>query len=111
MRALFGRETSRRSVERFLDSMVEGSAALVLQGEAGMGKTELWRDALTAAAGRGHQVPPCSQSWSRSTTCNGSVPGLPGVMSEGPERPLGRRRSWQRTHMPLSGALSCRCAC
>ena len=56
MRTLFGRETSRRSVERFLDSMAEGPAALVLQGEPGMGKTALWRDSLAVAAGRGHRV-------------------------------------------------------
>lgn len=56
MRSLFGREATWKSVEGFLDFVADGSIALVVEGEAGMGKTALWLDAVAAAERRGHRV-------------------------------------------------------
>ncbi|MEP7089369.1 MAG: AAA family ATPase, partial [Nocardioidaceae bacterium] len=56
MRSLFGRESTSLSVERFLDSVVDGSVALVIEGEPGMGKTAVWLDAVAAADRRGQLV-------------------------------------------------------
>ena len=56
MRTLYGREATRRSVERFLVSIETGSAAFVLEGEAGMGKTAVWSESVSTAADRGQRV-------------------------------------------------------
>jgi predicted ATPase len=39
---LSGRESELRSIEDFLARAVSAPSALVLSGEAGIGKTELW---------------------------------------------------------------------
>ncbi len=44
------------SVDRFLAAVREEPCALVLQGEAGIGKTTLWRAALEKAASLGFEV-------------------------------------------------------
>ena len=49
---LIGRNDELRVVERFLDDSVAGLSALVIEGDAGIGKTALWRAALDAAAAR-----------------------------------------------------------
>ena len=47
---LIGRETERRRVERLLDEIRAGrSAALVVSGEAGIGKTALLHHAMALA--------------------------------------------------------------
>ena len=42
LEGLFGRESELSAVDRFVASINEGPAALVLEGEAGIGKTSLW---------------------------------------------------------------------
>jgi predicted ATPase len=39
---IIGREEELGSIQAFLDRVREGSGALVLSGEAGIGKTILW---------------------------------------------------------------------
>lgn len=53
---LIGRNDELRVVERFLDDSVAGLSALLIEGEAGIGKTALWRAALDAAAARDYRV-------------------------------------------------------
>lgn len=53
---LLGRHDEIESLERFLERAREGPAALVLTGEAGIGKTALWRVALERAGRAGHRV-------------------------------------------------------
>ncbi|HST65643.1 MAG TPA: LuxR family transcriptional regulator [Mycobacteriales bacterium] len=55
---VIGRAAERARVDAFLDSAALGPATLVIRGEAGIGKTTLWRYALDAAAGRGFAVFP-----------------------------------------------------
>src|SRR6266540_1657729 len=43
----------------FLDGLGEGPAALLLEGEAGIGKTVVWRATLVEAARRGFRVLCC----------------------------------------------------
>ena len=50
---IIGREPELERIERFLDRLGEGPAALVLEGEAGTGKTTLWREAVSRAGSRG----------------------------------------------------------
>src|SRR5437763_11856779 len=46
---LVGREEELRRIEAFLDRATAGSAALLLEGDAGIGKTTLWRSGVELA--------------------------------------------------------------
>jgi len=56
MTAIVGRDTELASITTFLSSIDEGASALVLEGEAGMGKTTLWRAGVEKADQRGLRV-------------------------------------------------------
>lgn len=49
---LIGREREATLVRAFLDRVAQGPAGLLLLGEAGIGKTAIWQDALEVARGR-----------------------------------------------------------
>ena len=51
-----GRDTALGDVARFVDAVAAAPAALLLEGEPGIGKTTLWRSAQAAAGDRGHRV-------------------------------------------------------
>jgi hypothetical protein len=54
---LFGRDRELPCVGSFLESLpTAGPAALVIDGEPGIGKTTLWRAALDAAGERGYRL-------------------------------------------------------
>jgi hypothetical protein len=53
---VIGRQAELASAERFLDSLTAGPAALIIEGEAGIGKTILWEALLDSAARRGYVV-------------------------------------------------------
>ncbi len=55
-RELVGRQAELGAVEAFLDGLPERGSSLVLAGEAGIGKTVLWRQALALAEERGLRV-------------------------------------------------------
>jgi DNA-binding CsgD family transcriptional regulator len=59
---LIGRQWEQAGVDRFLDLLAEGPAALVLEGEPGIGKTTVWRAAVDAARSRSHRVLVCRAS-------------------------------------------------
>jgi hypothetical protein len=54
--AIVGREAELEAVERFLDGVPSGPLALVVEGEAGIGKTTLWLEAVRAAEDRAYRV-------------------------------------------------------
>jgi len=56
MGALVGREAALGSAERFLDVLRHRSAALAIEGEAGIGKTALWLETVAAAEARDYRV-------------------------------------------------------
>lgn len=56
MRTVFGRGPELEEVEAFLDRVPNGPVALVIAGNAGIGKTTLWSAALSGAEGRGHRA-------------------------------------------------------
>jgi DNA-binding CsgD family transcriptional regulator len=58
-RGLLGRESELRQVEGFLDRATNGHAVLVIEGEAGIGKTSLWTETVRRAAELGVQVYSC----------------------------------------------------
>jgi predicted ATPase len=51
-----GRENEMRSLEAFLERATDAPSVLVLSGEAGIGKTELWRAGLQRARARAARV-------------------------------------------------------
>ena len=53
---MIGREGELRLVESFLAGPGPGTHGLVLQGEAGIGKSTIWQAALDSAAARGYRV-------------------------------------------------------
>src|SRR4051812_41724188 len=54
--ALVGRAEEVRRLDAFLDDSEDSRAAVVLVGEAGIGKTTLWRAAVASARARGFRV-------------------------------------------------------
>jgi DNA-binding CsgD family transcriptional regulator len=54
--ALIGREAEGAIIDRFLDGVADGPIALLLSGEAGIGKTEIWADGVRQATQRGQRV-------------------------------------------------------
>jgi DNA-binding CsgD family transcriptional regulator len=51
-----GRDAELAAVERLVDAIPERSAALVIDGEAGIGKTTLWRAAVRTCESRSYRV-------------------------------------------------------
>jgi predicted ATPase len=54
-----GREAELAAVDGVLDAAREGMSCLLSEGEAGIGKTAVWRAAVRAAEGRGYRVLAC----------------------------------------------------
>jgi predicted ATPase len=61
-----GRQWELAEADRFLDAVPAGPAALVLEGEPGIGKTTIWRAAVDAARNRSYCVLVCRASESES---------------------------------------------
>lgn len=53
---LIGRRDERAAVERFLDALQTGPAAFVISGEAGIGKSTVWRAGVSSARSRSFRV-------------------------------------------------------
>lgn len=82
--ALIGRETERGIIDAFLDGVGrEGGGVLLLHGEAGIGKTALWQEAVEAARRRGHAV-----TSTRPTEAEARLPfvGLADLLAEHRDR-------------------------
>jgi hypothetical protein len=60
-RAVVGRKRELSFLEKFLEAVPEGPVGLLIEGEVGIGKTTLWREAAAAAAvrGRSYRVLAC----------------------------------------------------
>ena len=59
MRTLIGRDAELERVEEFLGAIGSGPAALLIEGEAGIGKTTLFDQGLVSAAADGQRVLRC----------------------------------------------------
>src|SRR5260221_10533633 len=57
---VLGRDSEQQRLSRFLESLQEGPAACLLEGEAGIGKTALWRDAVARAQAASFRVLSCA---------------------------------------------------
>ena len=77
-----GRESELAEVERFIDAADQGFAVLVLEGEAGIGKTTLWREARRLAEERGALVLRCRPSAAEAKFSFAGVADLLSVVDE-----------------------------
>jgi DNA-binding CsgD family transcriptional regulator/exonuclease VII small subunit len=57
--SIVGRDHELRSLDGFLGAVEDGPVALLLEGEAGIGKTSLWKACLAAAVDRSYGVVFC----------------------------------------------------
>jgi Cdc6-like AAA superfamily ATPase len=53
---VIGRDEELAAVRAFVTSVSDGPAGLVIEGEAGIGKTTLWRPGVDAARERSYRV-------------------------------------------------------
>jgi DNA-binding CsgD family transcriptional regulator len=57
---VIGRESELATIHRFLDAIEPGPTAVLLSGDAGIGKTTVWRRGLDGALERGYRTLSCS---------------------------------------------------
>jgi AAA ATPase-like protein len=92
--AIIGRERELAATGRLLDRAAEGAAVLVVDGEAGIGKTTLWLEAVRAADARGFRVLEARPAESEAKFSYSAVADLVGAAFEDTESvlpPLQRR--------------------
>jgi hypothetical protein len=67
MMRVVGRNAELTTLDRALDTVSAGFAAIIISGEPGIGKTTLWRYGIAGAATRGYRVVRCrptgSEAW------------------------------------------------
>jgi DNA-binding CsgD family transcriptional regulator len=73
---LIGREAELEAVISFVDAALLAPAALLLEGEAGIGKTTLWRSALALAEERGFTTLSCRPSESEARLSYAAIADL-----------------------------------
>ncbi len=118
---IVGREPELAEVERFLGAAERGFAVLALEGEPGIGKTTVWREARRRAEERGHQVLWCRPSAAEakfslagigdllSTVDDDALSALPGPQREALDVALVRAAPRSRTpsaRAAMAGLLS-----
>jgi predicted ATPase len=103
---VIGREAELAALARLPDRVEAGFAALVLTGEAGIGKTTLWRAGIAAARERSVRVLAASAVEAEATmsfTALGDL--LAGAVDEIlPELPAPQRRAMERALLWADGA-------
>jgi DNA-binding CsgD family transcriptional regulator len=80
---IVGREAQLLEVEGFLDAAAAGFAAVVLEGDAGIGKTTLWREARRRAEERGALVLWCRPSAAEAKLSFAAVADLVARVDDG----------------------------
>ena len=93
MNDLLGRESELLAVRQFLKAVLGGPAACVLVGEAGIGKSSLWREGVGLARGQGVVVLECRPSEAEAPFSFAGVSDLlePVLEQTMPELPMPQR--------------------
>jgi DNA-binding CsgD family transcriptional regulator len=76
MAGVVGRDAELGAIERFLDDARARFTALVLEGEPGIGKTTVWREATRRAEERGYRVLSCRPVQAEATLAFASLGDL-----------------------------------
>ena len=90
---IVGRDQEIATAEAFLNSLPEGAAGLLIEGDVGIGKTALWRHLLESAEARGYRVLRCVGDRAEARL---SFLGLIDLLVEVGDEELGRLRPLQR---------------
>ena len=80
--AVVGRAAELQAIEYVLESVRHGPAGCVFYGDAGIGKTTLWRAALERAKERGYNVVACSPAAAEARLSYSSIADLLGQIDE-----------------------------
>ncbi|MGA7054875.1 MAG: AAA family ATPase, partial [Mycobacterium sp.] len=97
---LVSRRAEDRAVSDFLDSLPHRSCALVIEGEAGIGKTTLWADAVRRAGECGYRVLSCRAAAAESVLAYTALADLLGDVDDSVWADLPAPQ-----HQALEGAL------
>jgi DNA-binding CsgD family transcriptional regulator len=81
-RALIGRSAEIGAIRRFLDTVRDGAGAILLEGEAGIGKSALLGVAVQAAQARGFTVLTCSPAAAEARLSYGALADLLAPLAE-----------------------------
>jgi DNA-binding CsgD family transcriptional regulator len=98
-RGIVGRDQEIATAEAFLDSLSEGAAGLLIEGDVGIGKTALWRHLLESAEARGYRVLRCIGDRAEARL---SFLGLIDLLVEVGDEELGRLRPLQRAALDVA---------
>lgn len=79
---VIGREQELAAGDRFVDALAEGPTALVLRGEAGIGKSVVWDEVATRARDRGHTVLTCKPAQSETKLSLAGLADLLGGLAD-----------------------------
>lgn len=82
---VIGRTAELAEGERFLDALAEGPAALVIRGEAGIGKSSIWGELVSRAGTRGYRPITCRPA---RTEVGLAFVGLADLLDDMPEAHL-----------------------
>lgn len=115
---IVGRQAEEQALVDFLDSAVRQPSALVIEGDAGIGKTTLWQDAVARARDRGFRVLTSRAAAAESVLAYTALADLvsdvddsiwadlPGPQREGMDAALLRRRDGARDTDPRAVAAA-----
>ena len=78
-----GRKAELLVLQAFLEDIGSGPAALLLDGDAGVGKTTLWREGLEMARGQGYRVLACQPVESEAKLSFAALGDLFGAVVDG----------------------------
>jgi DNA-binding CsgD family transcriptional regulator len=99
---VFGRDRELAAVTAFIESILDGPRALLLAGEAGIGKTTLWRTGIELALERGYRALACLPTASETAF---SFAGLSDLLSPVVDEVLPRLPAPQRAALGAALAL------
>jgi DNA-binding CsgD family transcriptional regulator len=97
--AAVGRESELSAIARFLSTLPRGPAALVIQGEAGIGKSTLWNEAVDGARRTSYSVMSC-----RPTRSEADLPylGMGDLLAAVPDQVLAELPIPQRNALEIA---------
>jgi DNA-binding CsgD family transcriptional regulator len=80
---LIGRDAEWASIRSFLDDDAPEPSVLLLEGDPGIGKTTLWREAVASAASDGYRVLACAPDGSEASISLAALADLLEPMADG----------------------------
>jgi len=99
MMGVVGRDAELTAVDDALDGVGAGFAAVIISGEAGIGKTTVWRYAIAGATARGYRVVSCRPAGSETRM---SFCGLADLLEQVPAQALSGLPDPQREALEIA---------